>query len=273
MEMKSFNKITKEIFIAYGFKKIGKYYILKLKDITLFVWLDSWRGLKSFMYYFSINALHSETESFEEKIDSEHSVALIHNTNPKGSHQHKLCIEEWTEGQYREILKNLLCEYFDPYKEKGLQHLKDIGHTLNFPKRVTQFLFSKFDVTEQIKKRMLGYYCEWRSYSRLKGKVVSKYNDEVLEIEVEPFPKLPGDTIYSLNESSIQKFAFFANKELWGMISIGDKITFGSSPWVFYDCPYPIVMLEKDGVKLLEFEKGRKDYIEWIDKTFPMNKD
>ena len=31
--------------------------------------------------------------------------------------------------------------------------------------------------------------------------------------------------------------------------------------------------IEKDGVKFLEFEKGKKDYLEWIEKTFPINKD
>ena len=273
MEIKTFNKITKEIFAAYGFKKNGKNYILELADITIFVWLDYYCGLRSIHYSLSIHALHNQNEEIEKRHDFVFSKPLTHNTNPKGSQQHKLCIVEWTETQYREILRKLLCEYFDPYKEKGLQHLKDIGHTLHFTKRATRFLFSKFDVTEQIKKRMLEYYFEWRSYSRLKGIVVSKYNDAVLEIDVEPYPRLAGDTTYSLNESLRQKFAFFANKELWEMVSIGNKITFGSSPMVFYDCPYPIVMLEKDGVKFLEFEKGRKDYLEWIEKTFPINKD
>ena len=154
--------------------------------------------------------------------------------------------------------------------------IKNMGKLYNtlLEDKMAKFLnISMYDITPFRKSKMLDIYSEKGLYSRLKGIVVSKYKDAVLEIEVEPYPRSPCDTTYSLNESLRQKFAFFANKELWEMVSIGDKIIFGSSPRVFYDCPYPIVMLEINGVKLLEFEKGRKDYIEWIEKTFPINKD
>ena len=55
MEKRVFNKITKEIFLKYGFSKEKNKYILSLKDVTIVVKFRSWRGVKSFDDDYYIN--------------------------------------------------------------------------------------------------------------------------------------------------------------------------------------------------------------------------
>ena len=271
--MKFFNKITKEIFTNFGFRKDKKYYILKLKDITFFIWLDSWRGLKSFMYYLSINSLHNEDEPFEEKIDVWHSKTLDHNVNPKGSQQHKLCIEEWTETQYKEILKNVLIEYFEPYKEKGLQHLKEIGHTLPFTEKAQMFLFSAKDVNMNMKEKMLRYYSEDSAYIALKGFVLSKTDNTSIKVHI-----TKKNATHFTDEGGNQEYSFYDNDDALETIKIGDEIKFFTTRGRFYNSLYPIIaLIGRDKITYLEcypcLVEGKKKYIEWIEKTFPINKD
>ncbi len=273
MEMKLFNKITKEIFTNFGFSKDKKYYILKLKDITLFLWLDSWHGLKSFHYSLSVNALHYADELIEKKQDLAFSVPLDHNANPKGTHQHKLCIEEWTEIQYREILRKLLFEYFEPYKEKGLQYLKEIGHTLSFTEKTQMFLFSKSDVNINMKAKMLSYYSEDSSYIALKGLVLSKTNNASIKVHI-----TTKNAVFFTDESGNQEYSFYDNIDDIQTIKLGDEIKFFTTRRRFYNSIYPIIaLIGRDKITYLEcypcLIEGKKNYIEWIEKTFPINKD
>ena len=272
MEMKSFNAITKEIFLNYGFKKEKKYYILALKEITFFVWLDSWRGLKSFMYYLSINSLHNEKESFEERIDIRHAETLDHNVNPKGSHQHKLCIEEWSEMQYREILNNLLLRYFEPYKEKGLQYLKEIGYAFSFTEKAQMYLFSEMDVNVKMKAQMLKYYTEDNAYIALKGVILSKTDN--LSIKVHITTNNAG--LYT-DEDGNQEYSFYNNDDVFQIIKIGDEIKFFTTRIRFYNSRYPIIaLIDNNKITYLQsyplLIAGKNKYIEWIEKTFPINK-
>ena len=50
MEMKTFNEITKEIFVAYGFKKNGKNYILQLEYIANIKFYKLFAGENTFFY-------------------------------------------------------------------------------------------------------------------------------------------------------------------------------------------------------------------------------
>lgn len=273
MEIKSFNKITKEVFIAYGFKKIGKNYILELKDILLCVWLDSWHGLKSFHYSLSINALHAAIEPIEKRHDFAFSVPLSHNINPKGSQPHKLCIDEWTEMQYREILQKLLSEYFDSYKEKGLKHLKDIGHTLPFTEEAQMFLFSAMDVKMHMKEKMLRYYGDDSAYIALKGLVLSKTNNVSIKVHI-----TTKHAELFTDESGNQEYSFYDNNDDIQTIKLGEEIKFFTIRRRFYNSLYPIIaLIGGDKITYLEcypcLIEGKKKYIEWIEKTFPIQKD
>jgi len=67
MEKRVFNKLTKEIFLEYGFIKKNNY-ILILEDVTIVVKFCSWRGVKSFNYYFYINDLYDDLIPFEKSL-------------------------------------------------------------------------------------------------------------------------------------------------------------------------------------------------------------
>lgn len=125
MEKKVFNKITKEIFLEYGFIKEKNNYILNLEDVTIVVKFCSWRGVKSFNYYFYINELYDESVPFEFNRGMFTEIKMEHNTELRGYHRHEILFEEWTEEEYRELLNKMLHSYFDPYKENALQFLKD----------------------------------------------------------------------------------------------------------------------------------------------------
>lgn len=68
MEKSVFNKVTKEIFLEYGFLKDKNNYILTLEDVTIVVKFCSWRGVKSFNYYFYINDLYDDSIPFEKNL-------------------------------------------------------------------------------------------------------------------------------------------------------------------------------------------------------------
>lgn len=176
------------------------------------------------------------------------------------------------------LIKNLEEKIYPPFIMGKTYFIKNMGRLYNalLEDKVIKFLnVTANDITFFRREQMLDYYSDgniFSTYSILEGLVVGKDVGNVLMIDVST--KVPANwRCFCLNENRTQKFAFFSNPEIWERVLIGDIIKFASSSKVFYDCPYPIVMLEKDGVKFLEFEKGKKDYLEWIEKTFPINKD
>ena len=270
MERKIFNKITREIFLNYGFEKENKYYVLELKEITLFVWVNSWRKEKSFMYYVSINELHNKTEELEERIDIWNAIALKHNATPSGRLQQELRIAEWTEQEYIEILKGMLREYFDPYKERGLNHLKDIGEELTFREKAQMFLFSAMDVNVSMKDCMLRYYFEDSAYIALQGYVLSKMDNASIKVHI-----TAGNAEVFVDENGDQDFIFYDNKEAFKSIKIGEEIKFFTTRWRFYNSMRPIISLV--GQEVIRYPKsypylieGKGKYLRWIDRTFPI---
>ncbi len=176
------------------------------------------------------------------------------------------------------LIRNLEEKICPPFIMGKTYFIKNMGRLYNalLEDKVIKFLnVTANDITIFRRDQMLKYYSGgniFSSYTILEGLVVGKDVGNVLMIDIST--KVPANwRCFCLNENRTQKFAFFSNPEIWERVLIGDIIKFASSSKVFYDCPYPIVMLEKDGVKFLEFEKGKKDYLEWIEKTFPINKD
>ncbi len=140
MEKRIFNKITKEIFLEYGFKKVKNKYVLTLDDVTIIVKFCSWRGVKSFNYYFYINELYDKTIPFEKRSDSLVEIKMEHTPTLRGYHAHEILYEEYEEMQYKEMLKNMLHCYFDPYKENALQYLRDNDYRMWLTKKAREYL-------------------------------------------------------------------------------------------------------------------------------------
>ena len=140
MEKRVFNKLTKEIFLEYGFIKDKNNYILNLKDVTIVVKLCSGRGVKSFNYYFYINDLYDDLIPFEKKFDSLIEIKMEHTPELPGYHAHEILFEEYDEMKYKELLTNMLHRYFDPYKINALQYLKDNDYRMCLTKKAREFL-------------------------------------------------------------------------------------------------------------------------------------
>lgn len=125
MDKKEFNKITKEVFLNYGFIKYKNKYLLVLDDITIVVALCSWRGVKSFNYYFYINDLYDDSIPFQFNRGMFIEIKMEHDPLAKGYHKHEILYEEYEEEGYRNLLTNMLHSYFDPYKKDALKFIKD----------------------------------------------------------------------------------------------------------------------------------------------------
>ncbi|MBR2376752.1 MAG: hypothetical protein IKA85_03125 [Clostridia bacterium] len=270
MEIKNFNKITKQIFVGYGFNKIDKHYVLELKDIILFVRLDSWHGIKSFRYWLSIKELHKENEPLENKSDICFEEILIHNEKVKGPNQYKIDYNEMGELEYKVFLKNLLCKYFNPYKEKGLLYLKEIGYKLNLTQKASSFIFMPEDVNFNLKSRMLDYYIDDSAYTAIKGYVIDKIENGIIKVHI-----TTKNVERLIDESGNQNFVFYDEKTQISRVEIGQEIAFITTRFKFYNSNYPIIYLfDNISVSAITYfsclDKAKKDYIKWIDKKFPI---
>ncbi len=137
MDKKTFNKLTKQIFTEYGFVKQKEKYMLFLDDVTIVVVFRSWRGVKSFNYFYYINAI---TSFLEEKSDSIIEIKMNHNLSLDGYHKHEILFEKYTESEYKELLSNMLHKYFDPYKANAIQFLKDNGKSMGMTEKAQKHL-------------------------------------------------------------------------------------------------------------------------------------
>ena len=142
MEKRVFNKLTKEIFLEYGFTKYKSNYVLNLDEVTIVVKFRSWNGVKSFDYYYYINALYDDSVPFEERFDSVVEMHMEHTPELRGYHAHEILFEEYDEIKYKELLTTMLHRYFDPYKNNALQYLKDNDYCMFLTKKAKQYLGS-----------------------------------------------------------------------------------------------------------------------------------
>ena len=140
MEKKVFNKITKEVFIEYGFEKKRNIFLLLLPDISIIVRFSSWRGVKYFNYNFGINFLYDSSVPYDKRFDSVVEIKMEHTPSLRGYHAHEILFEEYDEMKYRELLSTMLHRYFDPYKNNALQYLKDNDYCMCLTKQARQYL-------------------------------------------------------------------------------------------------------------------------------------
>lgn len=140
MDKKTFTKITKEVFLEYGFIKEKNEYILLLKDVTIVVKFSSWRGVKYFNYYFFINALYDSNIELKNKFDTLVEIKMEHDPSAQGYHKHEILFEQYTEDAYRKLLVNMLHTYFDAYKENALKFLKENDYCMSLTKKAREYL-------------------------------------------------------------------------------------------------------------------------------------
>lgn len=112
-------------------------------------------------------------------------------------------------------------------------------------------------------KKMLEYYRDDNNYVELEGVIVSKDNKaDVLYIEI----TTENHDFSTFNDKSTD-FRIYSETDV--ELNIGDTLKFISAPMYFYNGHrLPIISLEKDGEIYLTFEKGKSDYLNWIQKTF-----
>ena len=140
MEKSVFNKITKEVFLEYGFKKEGSSYVLLLDEISIVVRFSSWRGIKYFGYNFAIHDLYDSSVPYVKRYDSLVEIKMEHTPSHWGYESHEIRSEEYDETEYRELLSNLLHRCFDRYQKDALQSLRENNFGMILRKEVLQYL-------------------------------------------------------------------------------------------------------------------------------------
>lgn len=140
MDKKDFDRITKEIFLAHGFKKKRNTFILILDEIAIYCQLYSWYSIRSFEYWISINALYDDSIPYEKRADTYLLVKMEHDPAAEGYHKSEIKYEDYTETQYRDILNRMLHIYFDPYKQDALQNIKNNYQILHLTREAMSYL-------------------------------------------------------------------------------------------------------------------------------------
>lgn len=125
MDKKVFDKITKDIFVSYGFVKKRDTFLLILDEITISCRLYTWNSITSFNYWISVNGLYDETVPYEKRYGTFIAIKMEHSPLADGYHKSEIKYEEYTDEQYRNLLTSMLHTYFDPYKQDAVQYVKD----------------------------------------------------------------------------------------------------------------------------------------------------
>ena len=113
-----------------------------------------------------------------------------------------------------------------------------------------------------LRNKMFDYYSNNDNYVELQGIVISPENS-FGRMEIDILTESHG---FPVNAQT--GYGEFESGAIYELTS-GDKITFISSPMYFYNGHVlPIMALKKDDVVLLEFEDGKKMYLEWIEENF-----
>ena len=125
MDKKTFDKITKEIFLAYGFIKKNRTFLLILDEITISCRLYTWNMITSFNYWISVNRAYDDSIPYDQRYGSIVATKIEHSPSAQGYKKSEIKYEEYTEEQYREMLTRMLHSCFDPYKEDAIQCVRD----------------------------------------------------------------------------------------------------------------------------------------------------
>ena len=117
-----------------------------------------------------------------------------------------------------------------------------------------------------LRNKMLEYYSNDSNYEKLDGIIVTMDNtvEPLLGIDI-----LTENHEFPLNTDGYQNFIIIGDGDWMDDLKVGDEISFVSAPMYFYNGhQLPIVSLEKDGQMYLSFERGKEEYLQWIQETF-----
>ncbi len=140
MDKKSFDRITKETFLAHGFIKKRDTFILILDEITISCKLYTWNSVKSFNYWISVNGLYDRSVPFEKRYGTYLAIKMEHSPHAEGYHKSEIKYESYTEAEYREILDSMLNVYFYPYKQDALEYVRSNYKMLSLKPEGISFL-------------------------------------------------------------------------------------------------------------------------------------
>lgn len=128
---------------------------------------------------------------------------------------------------------------------------------------VSFIVITACDYNAPLRNKMLDYYSENSNYQNLRGVVVG-IEDDILEIDIST-----ENNEFSVNINEYQKFRGINYKDWICNIKEGDEVSFVTAPMYFYNGHIlPIVSIEKEGQVYLSFDKGKEDYLQWIEETF-----
>ena len=127
MEKKEFKKITTEVFLEYGFVKKGKSYYLDLDEVLICAEFSHRFDATYLAYNFSIKAIHSEDERqpgdmFEGYDSSE--ISIDFDKTASRPRRREIPYKDLAEDYYRDKLREILRDNFDPYRKDALQHIR-----------------------------------------------------------------------------------------------------------------------------------------------------
>ena len=125
MDKKTFDEITKEIFVKYGFIKKRNTFLLILDEITVSCRLYTWNLITSFNYWISVNGLYDNSVPYEKRYGTYVAIKMEHSPLADGYHKSEIKYEDYTEEYYRKLLTNMLHAYFDPYKKDPIKYIRD----------------------------------------------------------------------------------------------------------------------------------------------------
>ena len=108
MDKQEFNRITKEVFVAYGFIKKRETFLLMFDEITISCRLYTWNMVRSFNYWISVNGLYDDSTPYEKRYDTYIAVKMEHSPLADGYHCSEIKYEDYTEEQYRNLLTEML---------------------------------------------------------------------------------------------------------------------------------------------------------------------
>jgi hypothetical protein len=140
MDKKTFDKITKEMFVEYGFIKKRNRFILILDEITIACQLYTWNMVSSFNYWIGINELYDDSTPYEKRYGTYFAIKMEHSPLAEGYHSSEIKYENYTEEQYRNMLTYMLHTYFDPYKKDALKYVKENYQELSLKQEGIEFL-------------------------------------------------------------------------------------------------------------------------------------
>ncbi len=126
------------------------------------------------------------------------------------------------------------------------------------------------EMNAPLRNKMTEYYSQDENYMQLEGRIVGTQYIESLDhmlVEI-VFDKEKYDFPYNAS-TGYGEFVLVHWSSKQYSLQENDRILFTSAPGFFYNGHnLPLVHIEKEGITLLTYTEGKKDYLSWINEYF-----